>query len=208
MRRVATALSLLSVFVAALVLPAASSASFPKTDEPLIVPGESIGGVAIGDKPTQAEHAWGEDRGNCSGVATGGCTYSRTGAFPLGAAYFGWSSGDDGFPRSFRSVDSVSITLGTDPDGDYVFDTKLTKFRTKKGIGLGSKKGAVKAAYPKARFIHGDNDSFVIDAHKGKGEIETSFLLASRAKGDPVTSISIRAYKECRVSAARMKRGC
>ena len=186
MKRLTTAL--LSIAVVALALPAIASAGLPKTGDPLIVPGKSIGGATLGKDPGKAEKAWGKGRGNCPpSPGNGYCQYSRDNP-AFGAAYFSWQADPSG---KTRRVDQIYISLGRDVDGDLKLDTKLAKFKTKKGIHLGSTGRKVAAAYPKASFNHGDTDSFDLFTGKGSARVDTVFRLDGTGKGRRVVTIII-----------------
>lgn len=184
MKRLTTAL--LSIVVVGLGLPAFASAALPKTDDPLIVPGKSIGGATLGRNAGIAQEAWGHGRGNCP-PSSGSCTYSRDNP-AFGMAYFSWLA----IPSlRIRRVIDIVINAGYDIDGDPKFDTKLAKFKTKKGIHLGSTGHAVAAAYPKAKFVHGDTDRFELSTGRGSSVVSTVFQLDGQGKGRRVTSISM-----------------
>lgn len=197
--------ALLSITVAALALPAFASAALPKTDNPLIVPGKSIGGVSLAAGPDPAKQAWGQGRGKCSppGIA-GSCSYSRANS-AFGSAFFSWAPIGSG---KIERVNDIAINAGRDVDGDLKLDTKLAKFKTKKGIHLGNKGYAVAAAYPKAKFTHGDTDNFQLTTGKGSAKVTTTFQLDGQGKGRPVTGISIVRSPVCRDSRPGQGRGC
>ena len=90
--------------------------------------------------------------------------------------------------KAFLITISVGYVSGgggaTGPD----FDTPLASWKTSKGIGLGSKVGAVEAAYPKAKKEPMPSGPLFVLA--GPGESQTSFdTLENR-----VTSITVESH--------------
>jgi hypothetical protein len=160
MRRVVSPLVL--VALVALALPALASAGLPRTSDPLIEPGKSLGGIKLKMPLNAAAEKWGRNRGDCNSSMGGGCLFKGKSAEKGTASFTGSSA---------PGVRYVSINAGQDSDGDFVFETKLARFKTKAGIGLGSKAGAVKRAYPHAVYYHGDGDFFVFENKHGQTDM-------------------------------------
>ena len=118
--------------------PAQAGAPHPRSD--LIVPGKSIGGVALGQTPANAKAAWGP----------GFACPKPIGSAPL---VCDWSSplksalGDSAFEALHGKVFNVQIGVGHKGDTPN-FRTSITTFKTRKDIGLGSTEAALLVAYP------------------------------------------------------------
>jgi hypothetical protein len=105
-----------------------------------------------------------------------------------------------GFPLAGKSVPAVAkdarvwtafIVVGDRRVGTQLvpdFRTPLTRFRTAKGIGLGSTAKQLKAAYRGLKKAPG---TVVVYTLGGKGTIETQFTLI----GGRVTSIAVRSHR-------------
>jgi hypothetical protein len=131
---------IIAMFVlVAISLPIASShAKLPKAKSKTIVVNKSIGGVKIGAKLKTVKAKWGRSKG-CGAKYTFGCDWrgSRT-------------QGSAGIVHLDGRVRSITIKLGFDSANQVVFSSPLMKFKTNKGIGLGSTEAEVRAAYPTA----------------------------------------------------------
>jgi hypothetical protein len=166
-----------------LLLPTSlSNAALPKLKNKLIVPGESIGGAEVGAKLADAKKAWGKKGGKC------GEPFGPN--FPQ-CEYVG-SNPDDGtgflFANSKRKVNSIRIVVTT--GSKKPFDTPLAKFKTKKGIGLGSTQAQIEKAYPKGKTRDvpgGQGQEFFI---KGPGKATTTFGYSQR-DNDPTQVITV-----------------
>jgi hypothetical protein len=152
-----------AALTAALTAPAATAlAALPVFRDRTIVPGRSIGGVALGSTPAKARAAWGRSGGSCSAAT---CDYRVAGD----------SSGQRGEGSfSFQpKIDRIQLKAPVGARG-YVFRAPFTIPKTTSGIGIGSTVAAVKKAYPKARQVRGSN----ILRLAGSGRIETYFWYA------------------------------
>lgn len=136
---------------AALALPAAVQAKLPSTGQPFLVPNEQIGGAFLHARIVKGKQAWGGSRGECNDYY---CSYRDDRRPDLGYAQFDFEDG----PRG--KITNIQISVGRDPrTGEPVFRTPLAAFRSPRGfIHLGSKRRAVKAAYPAARPVRGAPD--------------------------------------------------
>lgn len=182
-----TALVLSAGAVAALALPAAAGAALPKASTTLIVPGKSIGGLALNFTAAQVQKAWGH---------TKECIYQ--------CSYEGLEHGDETAPRAGASLErsasgkgpahvwNISMEVGQKKVGqNFVpdFNTALTQYKTAKGIGLGSSIAEVQRAYPGAKKESSAGITFF--SIKGKKEISTTFYCGISRK---VTSLSIQLH--------------
>lgn len=180
--RFAVVLSLAAV----LALPAATEAALPRTGTTLIVPNVSIGGLALGAKLSQVTKAWG---------STKSCEYQ--------CLYEGGKGKDESAalasvlleakqPGAPGKVWLMSLNVGfKSVHGESVpsFRTPLTRFKTAKGIGLGSKLSEVKRAYPKAKGSSFQGSGYL--EIPGPGESRTTFSYAAAKR---VTSIAVESH--------------
>jgi hypothetical protein len=123
--------------VAALALPALGSAKLPVAKSHLIVPGKSVGGVKIGMTKAKAIATWGS-KPRClplsSGVSV--CFWEPAGVF-----------GDGGrIEVRGKKVIVAGVSIGSSMKPSAV--RALKKFKTAKGVHIGSTKTAAKHAYP------------------------------------------------------------
>jgi hypothetical protein len=163
---------LLGLALVLVAVPAATAvAALPRPSTRLIVPGRSIGGVTLGGTFASGTRAWGRG-GKCTeGTQFHICSYS-TADFKDGNAGF------TGKPRG--RINQIQIALGYDNSNNLNRDTSLTKFHTRKGIGLGDTNAAVRSAYPRAkrRTIPGAaNYEWVVS---GPGKAITRIQMAGR----------------------------
>lgn len=172
----------------ALALPAAAQAGLPKMSNTLIVPGKSIGGVALGGSLSAVTKAWGPNKAceyQClyEGKAAAGETPS------LGSVLLETkSSGGPG------KVWMVFINVGEKPSGDKLvpnFNTPLTRFKTAKGIGLGSKVTELKQAYHSAKKSSTGISDVSLYTIKGPKEIATNFTAGAAGK---ITGITVESH--------------
>ena len=126
------------VAIAALTLVAGASAALPKPKQALVVPFQSIGPIKFGTSKSKAFHDWGS--GDCA-VGTRGrttCTWlsSSPTDFPEEGTILELSGG---------KVCGMEMRAGSNVAGDSLTITKLKKWKTKEGVGLGSKLKAAEA---------------------------------------------------------------
>ncbi len=170
----------------ALALPAAAQAGLPKTTDSLIVPGKSIGGVALGGSPASVTKAWGPNK-----ACEYQCLYqgkAGAGESPSLASVL-LESKANGAPGK---VWMISINVGEKTAGSKLipdFTTPLTRLRTIKGIGLGSKLTELKQAYPAAKKASTAVDSTYLI--KGPREIATYFTFGDAGM---ITGIQVESH--------------
>lgn len=117
-----------------LLLAPAAGAALPKPKNKTIVPGKSIGGISTKSKVSKAKKLWGNKAGECS-KSSGFTTCTYIGNDP--------TQGQGNFTGK-RKIAYVGISAGYDGStGKTVVKGKLKKFKTKEGIGLGSKLSTV-----------------------------------------------------------------
>ncbi len=162
----------LALALVAIVVPGSATAALPKTTSDLIVPAHSIGGVSLGASARAVTKAWGKDDAceyQClyEGTAGKSETPSRAGALLEKSA--------SGAPKVWGAY----ISVGENMEGSTarpIFTTPLTKFKTSKGIGLGSTAAELKRAYPAAKKDQAGLSSYAL---KGPRESATIFTLAA-----------------------------
>jgi hypothetical protein len=171
----------------ALALPAAAQAGLPKTSNPLIVPGKSIGGVALGGSLASVTKAWGPNK-ECEYQCLYTVKVGPTESAALGSALLetGAKSGPNKVWEVF--IDVGQTNTGTNPTPN--FNTPLTRFKTAEGIGLGSKLSELKQAY------HGMKKQVVIPGLtlytiKGRKEIATIFTVGATNR---ITGITVESH--------------
>jgi hypothetical protein len=171
----------------ALALPAAAQAALPKMSNTLIVPGKSLGGVALGGSTASVTKAWGPNPAceyQCLYEGKVGPTESAATASALLEA--GAKGGGNKVWEVF--IDVGQTNTGTNPTPN--FNTPLTRFKTAEGIGLGSKVSELKRAY------HGLKKQVVIPGLtlytiKGSGKIATIFSVGATGK---ITGINVESH--------------
>lgn len=168
----------------ALALPAAAQAALPKTTNTLIVPGKSIGGVALGGSTASVTKAWGSNP-TC-------CLYTEK-VGPTESAALGNALLETGAQGGASKVWEIFIDVGENNTGTNPtpnFNTPLTRFKTAEGIGLGSKVSELKRAY------HGLKKQVVVAGLtlytiKGAKEIATIFTVGATNK---ITGITVESH--------------
>jgi hypothetical protein len=164
-------------------LPASAVAEkqLPKPSDPTIKVPVSIGGVGLGGTIQNAAKAWGTSKNDC---AAAGCFYGNDFG-KTGTAEISKDLSGDG------KVNGVNIYASSERKGlnKPQFDSALGKFKTKEGIGLGSRIEALKKAYPKAKK-HGDKP-FIDITVEGKGKSFMSFGFDRFNDRNLITSISL-----------------
>jgi hypothetical protein len=138
----------LSVLLACVSIAAIANAAptFDPSHKRIVIH-NSIAGVKLGQSIKGAKRAW-RGAGRCGGH--GDATACLWGSERKGHLGFVYATGTD---RVFQ----VSISAGIS-EHKNVYRKPLTTLKTSKGIGLGSKKSAVKRAYPGGRSINGPID--------------------------------------------------
>jgi hypothetical protein len=124
---------------ALLLVPAGAGAKLPSPTTKRIVPGRSIGGVKLGMEAKTAVEKWGPG-GTCAEAIGNSCSWQGTPR--QGAAVFIVEDG---------RVASVHIEVGSKPNDLPAYSGPITKWKTAKRIGIGSRLRSVTKAYPKAR---------------------------------------------------------
>jgi hypothetical protein len=126
--------------LSAFLLAAGAQAATPKLGNKLIVPNKSVGALKLGQSAGAAKAAWGAGTCQTVGLCTFGSRTKGTGGF---AAYT-VTALNTGEPKTL-----LSIILEAGPIGKKLnFNTPLAKFKSAKGIGLGSTKAQLLKAYP------------------------------------------------------------
>jgi hypothetical protein len=129
--------------IGAVALPAVAAAKLPHPATTRIVPGKSIAGVKLDMTRSQVFHKWGHT--SCDNSV---CTWE--------------GKGKQGHREhalvSFVHGKAVIISIGAASKGDKLKFKRgvLSKWKTRKGIHLGSRKGKVPKAYPKAKPNNGE----------------------------------------------------
>jgi hypothetical protein len=153
-------LLLAAAAVLAALLPATASAALPTPKTTTIVPGKSIGGVAVGMSVKRALAIWGP--GSLCTEATVQDSCNWIGTDRQGAASFNVVKGK-----------VVLITISTGRKGDdLIYAGPLQKWKTRKKVRLGVTAYAVFKAYPK---VHGSGSG----PQLGSGNHTTTFQTSS-----------------------------
>jgi hypothetical protein len=160
--------------------PGIAAANLPSPKTKLIVPGKSIAGVSLGESYAQAKNAWGNTKG-CSPLT--GCSYDGG---KDGTAFFSTPHS----PGSPDKVSAVGIEVHFSHTGkpDWA-RTPLDKYKTAKGIHLGSTVSTLKKAYPHGKRSCGTvTCSWIVS---GPHKAGTNFALYRGPKGTEVASILV-----------------
>ncbi len=124
-------------------MPAATAgAALPTGGGKVIVPGVSIGSVKLGMTPDEVTAIWGAPecfRGTCYWEETPSNRNFNTGT--LSVKYLGGKAVEVAVNSPFKASFGTTKPSFTGP---------VLAYKTSKGIKIGSKKSAVKTAYPKA----------------------------------------------------------
>ncbi|HEY2716231.1 MAG TPA: hypothetical protein VGI73_08435 [Solirubrobacterales bacterium] len=177
--------AVLGATLALLVLPPVAGAALPKTTDTLIVPAHSIGGVSLGATPKAVIRAWGKDD-----ACEYQCLYEGTAGESETPSLAGvlLEKSASGAPKVWGAYISVGEnTAGATSQPN--FTTPLAKFKTSKGIGLGSTVAELKRAYPAAK----KEGSTVLYSYLLKGPRESGTTFSFDTDGR-VTEIAIRSH--------------
>ena len=163
----------------ALALPAVAQAGLPKAGDTLIVPAKSLGGVRLGSSPAAVVKAWGKTS-SCSYQ----CLYEGKNSGELGSVLLESDANGRNYKvwTVFIAVSQTIVGTTAKPN----FHTPLTKFKTAKGIGLGSSLKELKQAYHAIKKV-----TTTYYELRGPKESSTSFQLSA---GGRIVSIGIRSH--------------
>lgn len=137
-----------SVVLSLAAMPAAAGAALPKPKTKLIVPGKSIGGVALNMATAKAKAQWGPGAKCTKTPASGtvkaqeGCDWRTFDSIISPSAHITFLGG---------KVYLVVITGGRDAKTGKLKGHDFAAWKTAKGIAVGSKISAVGPAYPAAK---------------------------------------------------------
>jgi hypothetical protein len=129
--------------VGVLVLPSTAGAKLPQPKSTVIKPGASMAGVKLDMTKRQVLAKWGKTK--CDSFA---CTWEGPGT----------PGHNERAIVSFVNGKTVQITISSATKGNNLKFKPgvLSKWKTSKGIALGSPKAKVKKAYPKAKANSGE----------------------------------------------------
>ncbi len=132
----------------ALAVPVIAQASLPSTNNTLIVPNKSVGGIGFGATPKEVVKAWGHAE---TTPCVGSCNYP--GKNEGEQITVGFETKDNG--KTYKAW-SIFLNAGRKDVGGKsvpICPTPLGRFETSKGIHLCSTVGELKAAYPKVKKL-------------------------------------------------------
>jgi hypothetical protein len=146
-------------------LPAAADATLPAKGGKSIVPGRSIGGVKIGMDAAAAVKKWGKG-GTCDTAIGVSCRWDGT--MKQGSLRFDLTGG---------KVSTIVIEAGQKPKTfEPVYKGPITKWKTSKGVHIGTTLRRVGKKYPKAQP---DGGGLVLASGKRKTYFSSSLGRAS-----------------------------
>jgi hypothetical protein len=130
-------------------MPSAASAVLPTIHNTLIVPGGSIGGITVGASLQEVNATWG---GNC--VSSVECVWDgkRQGCAQI--AMTNPQTQLDIEHLGAGRVKTIVLDYLTHVGHNPTYKTPLARFRTAKGIGIGSSINSLLKAYPHAKRVH------------------------------------------------------
>jgi hypothetical protein len=147
--------------VAALLAPAAALGALPSPSSHRIVLGKSIGGATLGRSFASARRAWGHGADCTKQRRIRACVYDG-----------GTTAGIATIQAFDNKVSELDLSAGITSTGARVTKGKIARFKTSRGIGIGSRRAALVRAYPKLRKA----TSHLYTRH-GPGKVVTSFEL-------------------------------
>jgi hypothetical protein len=151
-------------FTAVLSLAGAAQAALPTTHNTLIVPGKSIGGAKLGSTLSQAAGVWGKSE--CNDL-DGECSYEGKG--------FARVECSSTLPPPTGLACAVIIEfISARTFGPPNYATPLTRFKTPRGIGLGSSLTQLHHAYP---HLKKEGSGYVTYTLAGPGKSSTQFTV-------------------------------
>jgi hypothetical protein len=178
---------LASIVVLAIAIPSAARGALPTPSSDLIVPGVSVGGVALGSSLAEATAAWGKG-GVCKAdpheLARTECTYANTGKLRVDAS-IGLEESTV-VTNAFLSAFPPQTTQRT-PD----FSTSLTRVKTANGIHIGSTLNEVLAAYPQTKRTVRGGGTLSFYGFKSPDGNKTEFELFKSSNGNRLVAIGV-----------------
>jgi hypothetical protein len=137
-----TRLVALTLVAVATTAPSAF-AKLPSPNTMRIVPGKSMGGVRIGMDAAKAVAVWGKG-GTCDQVVGASCQWTGT-----------MKQGSASFEVVNNKVSQLRLEAGQKANFESVYRVPLTRWKTVKGIGLGSTLRRVLRKYRRAKTTGG-----------------------------------------------------
>jgi hypothetical protein len=151
------------------MLAATAVAGVPHPSTRLIVPGKSLGGVKLGGTFAAARKAWGAGADCRKTFLMRVCVY-KTDSYADGSAGFSSQAG--------ATIDEITLNAGYTRNGTPIFTNSVARFKTSKGIRLGSTSSAVRNAYPNVKRRPGGTSYPLVLS--GPGEATTTFQISRR----------------------------
>ncbi|MGK2955096.1 MAG: hypothetical protein ACSLFI_05425 [Solirubrobacterales bacterium] len=190
------AVASLAIGFIALICASPGSAALPKTKTNLIVPGKSIAGLRLGTSMKQAKKIWKDTDGPqvCPVIVYFDPPGEfETCYFELASSGANYNTGNVYFIGK-PSKTTLSIGVRAPLDGGTnlpVFKSKMNRYKTKEGVGIGTNLGKLKRIYKKKLKKESKVKKYSVYAVKGPGKSITEFsLYAGR-----VNQIEIRSPK-------------
>ncbi|HEX4438067.1 MAG TPA: hypothetical protein VH061_14875 [Solirubrobacteraceae bacterium] len=136
-----TAKMIAGLALTSMLFAASAQAATPKLKNTLIVPNKSVGALKLGMSATAAKAAWGAGKCETSGL----CQF---GARPTPSAGYAAYAVNTLTAGTAKTVLTITLEAGPFGKPKRNYSTPLARFKTSKGIGLGSTKAALLRAYP------------------------------------------------------------
>jgi hypothetical protein len=156
--------------IAALAAPAIAPAALPKPKQALVTPFVGFGPVKLGITKSRAFEVWGQAQ--CA-IGTGGrdtCVWlSSSNDFPVEGTALELKDG---------KVCGMFMRAGTNPNDGSLTITRLKRWKTKEGVGLGSRMKAAKqvlggtAIKTKHHVTTVFHPGYSQESHRKVGEVE------------------------------------